>query len=150
MSFITSFTMLFPFCIIIATMDNSTRIKSLSNNRGRTRSKGGGNISQQHNWNQKKIDTMESSRDNSIDNVKEKGRSKRSVGLSHQHNTNRGHENVMALISCKHKEHITLKQVVDPHFNMVLTYKDGTSYQMTCKQSHLPRIQESIRCVKTK
>jgi len=60
----------------------------MSNNRGRIRSKGGGNISQQHNWNQKKNDTMENSWNNSIDNVKEKGRGKRNVGLSHQHNTN--------------------------------------------------------------
>lgn len=133
-SLITSFTALFPF----------------SNNRRRTRSKRGGNISQQHNWNQKKNDTMENSRNNSIDNVKKKGRGKRNVGLSHQHNTNQGHENVMALISCKHKEHITLKQVVDPYFNIIPTYKDGTNYQMTYKQSHPPRIQESIRCAKTK
>jgi hypothetical protein len=142
--------MFFPFCIIIATMDNSTRINSMSNNRGRTRSKGDGNISQQHIWNQKKNDMMENSRDNSIDNVKEKGRGKRSVGFSHQHNTNWGHENVMALISCKHKEHIALKQVIDPHFNMIPTYKDGTNYQMTYKQSHFPRIQDVIRCAKTK
>jgi hypothetical protein len=84
-------------------MDNSTRINSMSNNKRRIGSKGGGIISQQHNWNQKKNDTMENSRNNSIDNVKENGRSERSVSLSHQHNINWGHENVMALISCKHK-----------------------------------------------
>jgi hypothetical protein len=88
---------------------------------------------------------MENSRNNSIDNVKEKGKNKRNVGLSHQHNINRGHENVMALISCKHKEPIALKQVVDPHFNMIPTYKDGTSYQMTCKQSHPPRINKMCK-----
>jgi hypothetical protein len=93
---------------------------------------------------------VENSRNNSIDNVKEKRRSKRSVGFSHQHNTNWGRENVMALISSKHKEHIALKQVVDPCFNMIPTYKDGTSYQLTYKQSHLPRIQGSTRCAKTK
>jgi hypothetical protein len=85
------------------------------------------------------------SRDNSIDNVKEKGRSKRSVDLSHQHNTNWGHENMMVLINCKHNEHIALKQVFDRHFNMIPTYKDGTNYQMTCKQSHPPIINKMCK-----
>jgi len=88
MSLITSFTVLFPCCIIITTTDNSIGINSMSNNRGRIGGKGGGITSQQHNLNQKKNNTMENSRNNSIDNVKENGRSKRNVGLSHQHNTN--------------------------------------------------------------
>jgi len=27
----------------------------------------------------------------------------------------------MALISCKHKEHITLKEIIDPQANIILT-----------------------------
>jgi hypothetical protein len=68
--------MLSPFYIIIATMDNSTRINStLDNNKRRSNSKGGGNILQ-HNWSREDMDTMENSRDNSTNNVKGKGKSK--------------------------------------------------------------------------
>jgi hypothetical protein len=28
-------------------------------------------------------------------------------------------------------------------------YNNGTNYQMTCKQSHIPRLQELAKCVKT-
>jgi hypothetical protein len=34
---------------------------------------------------------------------------------------NWNHEEVMALISCKHKEHITLKEVIDPQANTIFT-----------------------------
>jgi len=45
---------------------------------------------------------------------------------------------VMALVSYKCKEQITLKQVID-----------GTSYQVICKQSHSPRFQKLAKCAKT-
>jgi hypothetical protein len=47
--------------------------------------------------------------DNSTNNMRGRGRSKGNGGPSCQCNTNWGHEEVMALISCKGKEHITLK-----------------------------------------
>ncbi len=50
-----------------------------------------------------------------------KGRGRGSKGPSYQHNMNWNHEEVMALITCKHKEHITLKQVIDPQANMTPT-----------------------------
>jgi hypothetical protein len=65
------------------------------------------------------MDSMENSRDNSLDNVKRKGQ--RNKGPSHYHNMNWNHKEVMALISCKHKEHITLKEIVDPEANTILT-----------------------------
>ncbi len=34
---------------------------------------------------------------------------------------NWNHEKVMALISCKHKEHITLKNFIDAHANTIFT-----------------------------
>jgi hypothetical protein len=44
----------------------------------------------------------------------------------------------MALISCKFKEQIALKKVID-----------GTNYQVTCKQSHILKLQELAKCAKT-
>ncbi len=58
-------------------------------------------------------------RDNLTNNVRGRGRSKGNGGPSHQCNTNWGHEEVIALISCKCKEQIALKKVID-----------GTSYQV--------------------
>jgi hypothetical protein len=55
-------------------------------------------------------------KNNSIDNVRGRGKGRGSGGPSHQHNTNWGHEEV---ISCKPKEQIALKQVIDPHTNMI-------------------------------
>ncbi len=43
-----------------------------------------------------------------------KGKSRGSKGPSYQHNMNWNHKEMMALITYKHKEHITLKQVIDP------------------------------------
>ncbi len=63
---------------------------------------------------------MENSRENSLDNVKNRGR--RNEGSSCLHiDMNWNHEKVMAFISYKHKEHITLKEVVDPQANTILT-----------------------------
>jgi hypothetical protein len=71
--------MLSPFYIIIATMDNSTRINStLDDNKRKSNNKRGGNILQ-HNWSQEEMDTMENSRDNSTNNVRGKGKSKGSA-----------------------------------------------------------------------
>jgi len=61
------------------------------------------------------MDSMENSRDN----VKSKGR--KNKGPSHYHNMNWNREEVMALINYKHKEHITLKKIVDPQANMIPT-----------------------------
>ncbi len=72
MSLITPLTMLSPFYIIVATMDNSTRINSTPNNNiRRNNSKGGGNILQR-NWSWEEMDTMENSKDNSTNNVRGK------------------------------------------------------------------------------
>ncbi len=38
----------------------------------------------------------------------------------HHHNTIWGHDEVTALINYKQKEQITLKQVINPHTNMIL------------------------------
>jgi hypothetical protein len=65
------------------------------------------------------MDSMENSRDNSLDNVKRKGQ--RNKGPSHYHNMNSNQKEVMALISCQPKEHITLKEVVHPQANTILT-----------------------------
>lgn len=51
---------------------------------------------------------------NSTYNIKERNR-----GLQQQRNLYQSHEEVMALISCKHYEHIDLKQVIDPQTNMI-------------------------------
>lgn len=68
--------MLSPFYIIIATMDNSTRINSTpNNNKRRNNSKGGGNILQR-NLSREEMDTMENSKDNSTNNVRGKGKSR--------------------------------------------------------------------------
>jgi hypothetical protein len=67
------------------------------------------------------MDIMDNLTNNSTNNVKGKGRSRGSRGLLCQHNTNRGHEKIMALISYKHKEQIALKQVINPHANMIPT-----------------------------
>jgi hypothetical protein len=64
-------------------------------------------------------------RDNSTNDVKGRGRSRSTGGPSHQW----GHEEVMALISYKHKEQIVLKQVIDPRANIFLQYNNGTSFQ---------------------
>jgi hypothetical protein len=68
------------------------------------------------------MDAMENSRDNSsnILRARGKGKGRGSRGPSHQHNTNWNDEEVMALNSCKDKEHIILKQVVYPRANMIL------------------------------
>jgi hypothetical protein len=48
------------------------------------------------------MDTMD--KNNSTNNARGRGRNRSNGGPSHQHNTNWGHEQVMALIICKHKE----------------------------------------------
>jgi hypothetical protein len=73
------------------------------------------------------MDAMENSKNNSLDKMRgSRGRGSR--GPSYQHNMNWNHEELMALITCEHKEHIALKQVIDPHANMT---PNGTSYQRT-------------------
>jgi hypothetical protein len=51
---------------------------------------------------------------NSLNDMRGKGKSRGSKGPSYQHNMNWNHKEMMALITYKHKEHITLKQVIDP------------------------------------
>jgi hypothetical protein len=71
--------MLSLFYIIIATLDNSTRINSiLDNNKRRSNNKGGANILR-CNWIQEEMDTMENSKDNSTNNGREKGKSRESA-----------------------------------------------------------------------
>ncbi len=86
-------------------------------NKFKNKNKIGGSNSQHYNWKQEETDTMD--RNNSRDNVKGKGRGKGSRGPSCHHNINWGHDEGTALINCKHKEQIALKQVIDPHTNMI-------------------------------
>jgi hypothetical protein len=64
------------------------------------------------------MDAMENSKNNSLDNMRGKGKGRGSKGPSYQHNMNWNQEEVMALITCKHKEHIALKQLSNPQANM--------------------------------
>ncbi len=65
------------------------------------------------------MDTMD--RDNSTNNVRGISISRGNKGLSRQHNTNWDHEQFTTLINYKRKEQIALKQVIDPHTNMIPT-----------------------------
>jgi hypothetical protein len=76
----------------------------------------GRNNSQHCNWRQEETDTMD--KNNSTNNVRGKVEAKEAK-VFHHHNTNWGHDEVMTLINCKHKEQIALKQVIDPHTNMI-------------------------------
>jgi hypothetical protein len=64
---------------------------------------------------------MENSKKNSLDNMRGKGRGRRNKGPSYQHNMNWNREELIALITCKHKEHIALKQIIDPQANKTPT-----------------------------
>jgi hypothetical protein len=81
-------------------------------------------------------------RDNSTNDVRGKGRSRSNGGPSHQCNTNWGHEEIMALISYKHKEQIVLKQVIDPRANMILTIQQWNKFSnlQAITHSKTPRI----------
>jgi hypothetical protein len=64
---------------------------------------------------------MENSKKKSLDNMKGKGRGRRNKGPSYQHNMNWNREELIALITCKHKEHIALIQIIDPQANKTPT-----------------------------
>jgi len=74
--------------------------------------------SQHYNWKQEETNTMD--RNNSTNSVKGKGKGKGNRGPSCHRNTNWGYDEVTTLIDYKHKEQIALKQVIDPHTNMIL------------------------------
>lgn len=64
----------------------------------------GASNSRHCNWSQKEMDIIDNSTNNSTHNGRKIGSGKKNKGPSCQHNTNWGHEEVMALINCKHKE----------------------------------------------
>jgi hypothetical protein len=72
-----------------------------------------------------------------------RGRGRGSRGLLCQRNTNWGHEEVMTLINYKHKEQIALKQIIDPHANMILAIQQWDKLLddlQVITQSKTPRI----------
>jgi hypothetical protein len=54
-----------------------------------------------------------------MENEKGKEKQKVTIGAMHFHNTNWNHTKVMALINCKKRKHIVLKQIIDLKVNMV-------------------------------
>ncbi len=114
--FAIAFTLLALVACHHTTMISTIMDKSRLNSKNKNRI--GRNNSQHYNWKQEETNTMD--RNNSTNNVKGKGRGKRNKGPSCHHNTNWGHDEVTTLINYKHKEQIALKQVIDPHTNMIL------------------------------